>query len=287
MVITGLTQEQLALLTLAQQTWGRRGQAKTLRSPYGEETITQTMLMDLQATYPGRVTVTQFSKAQEANNGADWAWVFQDNSGQHAFTMLVQAKLLDVADRDYPEIKRRVGKSTDRQIDRLIAHAAQLGVPPVYAFYNHLTNPLRIPDACGTLRQQGLNIPPSWGISFANAHDVRAALDDQSFDTHARHSRPLHCLLCSGGTGEHAAGGGSAAQARRALDPNGEASARFDAERGLFAEALLLSQLGDGPMKQFRVDRIAQEFPDLAGVVVLRDAEEREEDRGHGEMLSG
>jgi hypothetical protein len=118
--------------------------------------------------------------------------------------MLVQAKLLDLNDIEYPEIKRTIGKLKPpvRQIDRLIESAEKLGFPPLYAFYNHLTIPDRVPATCRSLEMCGISpMPESWGVAVADAYRVRSVLDDQSFDTHRQHSIALHCLLCSSGLG--------------------------------------------------------------------------------------
>ena len=126
-------------------------------------------------TFPGRLEIVQFSKNQESKRGADWAWAFRDVTGTKNLPVLVQAKLLDGRDHGYPEIARFVGKKLPavRQIDRLIATAARYRWPALYAFYNHLDDPSRIPDRCGTVPNAGLAMPESWGISVALAEHVR------------------------------------------------------------------------------------------------------------------
>lgn len=160
------TPEQTALLTCARTTWDRRRTAKLRALSFGEETITETILMDLAVAFPGRLEIVQFSKNQEGKRGADWAWAFRDATGTKNLPMLVQAKLLDRHDRAYPEIARFVGKKLPavRQIDRLIATAARYRWPALYAFYNHLDNPGRIPDRCGTIPNAGLVMPESWAF---------------------------------------------------------------------------------------------------------------------------
>jgi hypothetical protein len=285
------TPEQIALLTCARTTWDRRRIAKLRSLSFGEETITETILMDLALAFPGRLEIVQFSKNQEGKRGADWAWVFRDATGTKNLPMLVQAKLLDRDDYAYPEIARFVGKKLPpvRQIDRLIATADRYGWPALYAFYNHLDDPGRIPDRCLTVRNAGLAMPESWGISFALAQHVRDALGrlkDQRFDTHSQHSIPLHCLLCSMGRGERPPEGGagqvlqSLLRLRDLREPRGEAvDTRWSAMRlhrtlpRLFERAVTATRADAEEPGARRVEALARSYPRLAGVVVLQDAE--------------
>jgi hypothetical protein len=179
-------------------------------------------------------------------------------------------------------------KPPTRQIDLLIKSAKKYGWPAIYAFYNHLDDVSRIPDTCGSLPASdvfGL-IPDSWGVSIADAYAVRAALDDQRFDTHRAHSKPLHCLLCSGGRGVRPPGG-SPELARESLESNfglgrtvdivgrkfrGAPVPRLYAEPPeLFQRALAIMEQQPG-RRSVRIDELRRENPRLAGVVVLQDA---------------
>ncbi len=230
------TPEQVALLACARTTWDRRRVAKARGLSFGEETITETVLMDLALAFPGHLTIVQFSKNQEAKRGADWAWAFRNAAGTQNLPMLVQAKLLDRRDHVYPEIARFVGKKRPpiRQIDRLIATAGRNRWPALYAFYNHLDDPHRIPNHCATIPNAGLVMPESWGISIALAQDVRDALDpgnDQRFDTHSQHSIPLHCLLCSHGRGERPIAGAPGQVLRSLIQLGGRRGRAVETER--------------------------------------------------------
>ncbi len=293
MVSYPLTPEQVALYAVARTTWRRRGAAKARGLTFGEESVTETILMDLAELYPGSLTILPFSKPEEGKNGADWAWLFRDMAGTHNLPMLVQAKALDFQDFQYPEIKRTIGKRLPlpRQIDRLIETAEAWGWPAIYAFYNHLGDVSRIPDVCRSLPAADVfgAVPDCWGISIADAHMVRQALNDQTFDTHRQHSLPLHCLLCSGGRGVRPVGG-SALLALGGLDrlkrrggrapdgpvPGGDDIAplvMFGEPPALFREALAIVREESDEVRAERTLRLASEAPGVAGVVVLQDAE--------------
>jgi hypothetical protein len=281
-----LTPEQVALLRLAQTTWARREAVKQHNLPFGEESITETILMDLAMAYPGRMSILPFNKRQEGENGADWAWAFASSDGSHVLPMLVQAKLLDIKDFEYPELGRAVGKRTPPvlQIDQLLKAANRHRWPALYAFYNHLSDPSRIPSVCRSLPRNGLGMHESWGITIALASHVRAAMNDYTFDTHREHSVPLHCLLCSSATGERPSSGsaglalGRLKKMRDFISTDVTQLAEpflpekpLDRMPELFLEADRILEL-HGQERDYRLDRLAEENPDIAGVVTFRDA---------------
>lgn len=284
------TPEQLGLMSLARISWKRRGSAKRNRVFFSEESVTETIILDLIENYPGYASVVPFHKNQEGETGADWAWAFENVNGTAVLPMLVQAKALDFSDHEYPEIKRKIGTSTTRQIDRLIQVSELYGWPPVYTFYNHLDDISRVPETCQSIFLAGTSqVPESWGVSFADAYQVRAVLNDQTFDTHRLHSRPLHCLLCSGGTGRRPAEGspGLAGRTLRELRdilleegdiPSETPPALSEPLRelpDLFAKAREIT-LVDDPHEQDRARRaLAEQHPNLRGVVILKDSARR------------
>lgn len=278
------TPEQRCLLALSCNVWDGREAAKITRLSLNEESITETMLLKLKLHYPGRVTIQPFSKAEEAKNGADWAWAFVSTNGLWNQPMLVQAKRLDDYDRDYDSLGRLIGKSRppakrQRQIDVLIRTAARLGIPPVYAFYNHIRDRTRLQQTCQTINQIGLQLDESWGITLASAHRVRATLPNQSFDKHQKHSIPFHCLLCSQATGSKGPKG-SAAAAAQAID---QLTSGFDGtdplepRQGLspiFQIAEEVAKISSINERDEAALRLSREFPEVAGVVILYDGEE-------------
>lgn len=283
----------MALVALARTTWRRRGSAKKHALSFDEEAVTQTILMDLADHYPGHAVIVPFNKVQEGKIGADWAWAFVNVDETKVFPMLVQAKALDLNDIEYPEIKRFIGKTSIRQIDRLIATAASLGWPPLYAFYNHLDDCSRIPNTCGTIEMARLApAAETWGVSIADAYQVRAALIDQSFDTHCLHSKPLHCLLCSMGSGIRPPGGSpdlafrSVRSFEATVSADGAVSARPDGLKApldglpqMFRDARDLLSIENHQQRERARGALAEKYQGIAGAVILRDAKpERRKD---------
>ena len=275
-----LTAEQSFLLALSHMVWNKRGAAKAARLPFNEETITETILLDLQIAYPGHVRVIAFNKIQEANTGADWLWSFINVSGSQSFTMLVQAKRLEDAEQIYSGINRYIGKRSPptRQIDQLLATAKAQGVPALYSFYNHVSQTSRVPRTCGSLPPGNRGHIDGFGISLADAHAVKAVVPDETFDTHRGHSMPLHCLLCSRGSGVRSGSG------TPEMVASGIARLRVDSMGETPDPGTLGMRQGLHPMVRFAIDLAADrgdsidypesdEIPGIAGVVVLQDAE--------------
>src|SRR5690606_2439034 len=90
-----LTPEQMALLSVATRCWSSRGSAKRVGLTFSEETVTETILLQLAESFPGQISIVPFNKRQEGRVGADWAWAFMSADGAHVYPMLVQAKALD------------------------------------------------------------------------------------------------------------------------------------------------------------------------------------------------
>ena len=201
------TPQQEYLWQLSMNTWRRRGAAKRTGLNYNEETVTEGLLLDLQVNFPGDVLIVPFTKRREAGIGADWSWAFVGPTGRSCQGMLVQAKRLDDDERAYGSLyKRKRPRGTRRlvfQVDQLIANAKRYRLPPVYAFYNHLSNAGRVLNTfCGSLAGLNWSCSESWGVALASAIEVRDARPNKRFDRHIGHSMPLHCLLCSRGSGK-------------------------------------------------------------------------------------
>ena len=282
------TPQQFCLLSLATNIWRRRGAAKRCGLSFNEETVTETLLLDLALHFPGSVKIVPFTKAEEAQTGADWAWAFVGSDGHSCQGMLVQAKRLDNLDQAYQSLNHHGGASnpTLSQMDRLIETAKRYGLPPIYAFYNHLDDTSRIPAGiCGTLDLIQSTLPESWGVAIAPATAVHKARSKNTFDCHRHHSRPLHCLLCSGGIAQqHSLGsaGAAAATLSEMFEETSEEEKLWPGFATTFEPTTELPELFQ------RAERIHDErqghtsepptdlldaFPGIRGVMIVRDSE--------------
>lgn len=99
---------------------------------YGEETITETNLLELRRRHPAIITLNTFGKKKEAKNGADWEWHIIGRCRK--FRMRVQAKRLQKDDK--LKIRHEVKSSGEQQIDLLIKDAKANRLKPVYCLYS-------------------------------------------------------------------------------------------------------------------------------------------------------
>lgn len=97
----------------------------------GEETITETNLLEIRRRHSRLVRLSTFSKHAEAQNGADWEWHIVGR--RLTFKMRVQAKRVQ---RDKVlKIAHKVKSSRKQQRDLLIAGASAENMKPVYCIY--------------------------------------------------------------------------------------------------------------------------------------------------------
>lgn len=262
--------------------WERRETAKRVGMPFSEETITDTVLLDLTTQNPGEIKIVPFNKHREGQTGADWEWCFYDLASSTFQPILVQAKLLDDRDREYSHIDRLIGSTGVRQIDRLLATASRRRIPAIYAFYNHLDNHLRVPVRACKL----LSCAECWGCSVALADVVSRVLPAKDFDTLKAHSRPWVCLLCEG----HAAARGAPAKVLATLHDLDERSRQIFLEGDIpfenvapppqrpssrpppyFERLIGIDGTLEPAERDAIVARLAAENPDIDGIVLVTD----------------
>ena len=98
---------------------------------YGEETITETNLLEIRRRHPNHVHVHTFSKHQEAQTGADWEWHIIGT--RRTAKMRVQAKR--VQRNGVLKIRHQVASSKKQQRQLLIDGAAADGMKAIYCIY--------------------------------------------------------------------------------------------------------------------------------------------------------
>ena len=153
---------------------------------YGEETITETNLLELRRRHPGEIMLRTFSRIAEAKNGADWEWHIIGRA--RTFGMRVQAKRLQKDDK--LKIKHTVRSSGKDQIDLLIESAKKYRLMPVYCLYS--SEKQRSKWKAGS--SGGIGTPFEYGCLLANAHAVRVAMP-KSLDAIEDYCVPWHFLV--------------------------------------------------------------------------------------------
>ncbi|MGV1831485.1 DUF6615 family protein [Agrobacterium vitis] len=108
-------------------------QSPDVRVSYGEETITETNLLEIRRRHPDKVTLRTFSKSQESKNtGADWEWHIIGRV--YTLKMRVQAKRIHKAG-GIGNLKQMGKGAAKPQIDLLVEDAKANGLFPAYCFY--------------------------------------------------------------------------------------------------------------------------------------------------------
>lgn len=135
---------------------------------YGEETITETNLLELRRRHPGIVNLRTFGKKKEALNGADWEWHIIGLNRK--LRMRVQAKRLQKDNK--LKIPHKVASSGAQQIDLLIADAKAHRLKPLYCLYSS--------ESQRTIWQKSAASAGAgefeYGCLLASAHDVKAKM---------------------------------------------------------------------------------------------------------------
>lgn len=190
----------LVLADEAESVYERLNQAESLGLSMSEETITETLLLNIARDMPANVRLKSFNKYEEGHEtGADWEWWFGDGVGSWWVGMRVQAKKLHelAGARHGYDLAYKSAKAAVRQIDRLIANADVNSMDAVYALYNDTNLDLAgTPSACcrfATARAKH-------GISLLSAAAAKGFADASENDQqHVNGATvPLSCsVLCT------------------------------------------------------------------------------------------
>ena len=101
------------------------------RLSYGEETITETNLLEIRRRQPKYIHLEAFTKHKESQNGADWEWHIIGS--KRTLKMRVQAKRVQ---RDgVLKVAHQVGSSKKQQRKLLLDEARKNRMKPVYCAY--------------------------------------------------------------------------------------------------------------------------------------------------------
>ena len=98
---------------------------------YGEETITETNLLEIRRRHARRVWLQMFPKWKEAKNGADWEWRIVGR--KRTLKMRIQAKRLQR--NNVLKVRHKVKSTGRQQRGLLMAEAKSDGFKPVYCIY--------------------------------------------------------------------------------------------------------------------------------------------------------
>lgn len=113
----------------SRQTWDDLQDSEILKSPYHEDTVTQSLALHLNRQHPAENRVHIFGQKTEGKNGSDFIWIFFDHSLSRYFPVAVQAKRL------YGNGRYRAFKAD--QVKKIRRYSRVAGALPIYLTYNY------------------------------------------------------------------------------------------------------------------------------------------------------
>jgi len=168
----------------------------------GEEAITDLLLVEISKRQPYDIITIKFSKNYEAQEGADWEWWILSRSG--IIGLRFQAKRVHLVRGSYEYTHLDYLSGNKHQVDILIDHSQNLGMVPLYIFYNfwdldfpfyRFINPsINNLGCCRLYSRRNL------GIAIASAFDVKDLVKQnppkKSLSDVLPVSWPIYCLTC-------------------------------------------------------------------------------------------
>ena len=181
---------------LGRRIWTDIDLSKKYHIVYGEETITDSILLDLAKQNYCNVRILQTTKNLEAKQGTDWEWyVGSDTYGWIRFA--IQAKKLDQETKIYKSLNHKVGNPPNYkdQIDLLRTFANTNEAVPLYNFYNFFPNAQAVHWQCSKVFDQQL-----LGWTFTTLTNVETAIKKRGHRTFDKihqleQTLPIRCLF--------------------------------------------------------------------------------------------
>ena len=123
---------------LSKTIWTNIELSNRYRTIYGEETITDSILLELAKLESINIRIVQTPKFIEKDQGTDWEW-FVGSKRYGWIRFALQAKKLSLKTHVYDQLNHKVGKLLNArlQIDLLKDFAKANNAVPLYTFYNN------------------------------------------------------------------------------------------------------------------------------------------------------
>jgi hypothetical protein len=164
---------------------------------YGEETITDSILLELAKQNYFNIRILQTPKPLEATQGTDWEWYV----GSYTYGWVryaIQAKKLNPKSNTYDSLNHKVGQppNDDFQINLLRTFANTNGAVPLYNFYNYFPTATAADHwQCSKTFDREL-----LGWTFTTLTNVETAISTRGWRTfdkihHLKYTLPIRCLF--------------------------------------------------------------------------------------------
>ncbi|WP_138992287.1 DUF6615 family protein [Larkinella sp. C7] len=182
---------------ISRRVWTDIDFANRYRTIYGEETITDTILLELAKQNFRNIRILQTPKLAESVQGTDWEW-FVGSRTHGWIRYAIQAKKLNPKTNKYDSLNHKVGAppNDNYQIDILQKFADFYKAIPLYNFYNFFPRAIQANHwHCNQDFDREL-----LGWSFTLLRNVEIAIGNRGFRTFDRihnfhETLPIRCLF--------------------------------------------------------------------------------------------
>lgn len=179
--------------------WNKIDSANKCGVSFGEETITESLLLKLAEWHPNQLSIRAYTKIEEGvgtaatgglATGADWSFWVVDQQGK-GIELRIQAKRQFISGR-YQNLE-----GFGQQIVDLWNNCN--GAIPLFVFYNGPFNTNSAGNiwsnfSCGSKCAPGFQGQDCWGCSFAGVFDIPPK--SKPYPIEISNMRPWHCLVC-------------------------------------------------------------------------------------------
>ena len=264
------------IVEFSDKVWRRIGNirknfsSKGNRIQYSEETITETLLLELKERFPDAIKVTSFTKPEEAENGADWFWMIKLPNGKN-FRCLVQAKKIDKTGTNFGSFLTYTAKNQKTsQIDNLINKAPNFHANAVYALYvNSVIKPSKFQHFFAPwIITPGFHVH---GCNIAKASTIKSR-GSNKWHHIINYSLPLASIFCvfDDLKGSHEIWLNYLFDSKNGLLGNGQNEKYFEPDYYVpdEFEQLILGEVSDESLEKL-VSRLGEKYPNLSGFVVV------------------
>lgn len=182
---------------ISRRIWTDINLSKKYNTIYGEETITDSILLELAKLDYFNIRILQTPKSVEAHQGTDWEWYVGSNT-YGWIRYAIQAKKINTKSNCYTSLNHKLGKSpvVEYQINILRTFANTNGAVPLFNFYNYYPNATE--DKHWQCSQSfDLEL---LGWTFTTLKNVEAAIKKRGFRTfdkihQLKNALPIRCLF--------------------------------------------------------------------------------------------
>ena len=115
---------------MSRHVWNDLQDSTIYGTPYHEDTITQSMALQLSRHHPSNNRVHVLGRNAESRNGSDFIWLIFDDSMSHYVVIAIQAKKL------FPEGEYTAFKA--HQVTKIVNYAGAIGAIPLFLTYNSI-----------------------------------------------------------------------------------------------------------------------------------------------------